>query len=87
MIIELNGEMTDENSFFIVGGRGLTSANMKCPNDKIEFKHQLTTGVWKNMMTNGDRFPVGISLVYVNEVVQILVLSKLTPYIIIQNNI
>jgi hypothetical protein len=40
MIIELNGEMTDENSFFIVGGRGLTSANMKCPNDKIKFKHQ-----------------------------------------------
>jgi hypothetical protein len=39
------------------------------------------------MMTNGDRFPVGIALVYVNEVVPTLVLSKLTPYIIIQNNI
>lgn len=34
------------------------------------------------MMTNGDRFPVGIALVYVNEVVPTLVLNELTPYII-----
>jgi hypothetical protein len=38
MIIDLNGEMTNETSFFIVGGRGLTSANLKCPNGKIKFK-------------------------------------------------
>jgi len=87
MIIDLNGEMTDENGFFVVGGSDLTSANLKCPNDKIKFKHQLTTGTWKNMMTNGDRFPVGIALVYVNEVVPMLVLNDLTPYIVIRDNI
>jgi hypothetical protein len=58
MVIDLNGQTFDENNLFTIGGSSVNEANLRCPNENIQFRHQILTSKWSNMLTNGNKSPI-----------------------------
>ena len=85
MVANLNNfQVKDE--YFLLGGLRVV-ADINCDNQAVKFKKQLESGFYSDFVPNGDEFPVAIAVLYSEEELAFLELTKEKPEILIKRNI
>ena len=74
-----------KDEYFVLGGLRLI-ADINCDNEAVKFKKQLETGFYSDFVPNGDEFPVAIALLYSEEELTFLELTKEKPEVLIKRN-
>lgn len=92
LVVDLWAEKTDDNGFFVVGGRAVEKAQLKVPNENIMYREMFSNEprqlLLSNFLLNGWSKPKAIVLLYKeNERFRDLTLKKTSTFININDEV